>query len=571
MYTEKQLKESGLDDFRVFLAQGWDHLQLPEPTPVQYRIAWWLQHGPRRMVLQAFRGVGKSWITVLFCLWNLFKDPEKKIEMVSASQQLADDSAKFAHQLIHSWPLLGFLKPGGKDRQSALAFDVGPAKPSKDPSLKSAGITGQVTGTRADIIIADDIEIPENSFTHHRREKLAEKVKEFDAILKPGGRVIFLGTPHVEQSLYKRLTRERGYETRIWPAEIPEDTSPYHGNLAPYVTEKIESGQPPGTPLDPDRFDAADLAERRASFGPTGYALQFMLDTTPADIDKHPLRTRDLIVHDCDSEQAHLKLVWGSGKDETIEDLPSAGFDGDYWVRPAWRSEEMVPYQGTVMAIDPSGRGKDETAYAIVRYCEGMLYLVDVGGFVDGYADETLRTLAAKMARHGVNRYVAEDNYGGGMFTKVLKPWVAKLANATHDDDWNAWATGKKEWRILDTLEPVVHSHRLVVDRKVVEEDLKQAQRELKYSWVHQMTRMARMKDCLPHEDRLEAVAMAVGYWTDKMDAFHLDENEAVQEHKAKALDEELRNWHHHVHIVGARDRAGAPRRNRWTGHRRRR
>jgi hypothetical protein len=52
-----------LQDFRVFLTMVWRHLNLPDPTPVQLDIAHWLQHGPRRKIIEAFRGVGKSWIT----------------------------------------------------------------------------------------------------------------------------------------------------------------------------------------------------------------------------------------------------------------------------------------------------------------------------------------------------------------------------------------------------------------------------------------------------------------------------------------------------------------------------
>ncbi|WP_270994138.1 phage terminase large subunit, partial [Listeria seeligeri] len=99
---------------------------------------------------------------------------------------------------------------------SNLAFDVGPAQPDQSPSVKSVGINGQLTGSRADTIIADDIEVPKNSMTVVQREKLAELVKEFDAVLKPGGEIIYLGTPQTEESLYNKLP-ERGYVIRIWP------------------------------------------------------------------------------------------------------------------------------------------------------------------------------------------------------------------------------------------------------------------------------------------------------------------------------------------------------------------
>jgi len=568
VYTPEEIKAAGLDDFRVFLRQVWDYLGLPPPTPVQNDIAYNLQHGERRLVLEAFRGVGKSWITVAFVLWCLLLNPQLKIMVVSASQPLADEFSKFCKQLIHGMPMLLHLAPSAEagHSDSAIRFDVGPATPSKDPSVKSAGITGQITGNRADIIVADDIEIPKNSYTHLLRERLAELVKEFDAVLKPGGRIIYLGTPQVETSLYNRLLA-RGYTIRIWPAEIPTRIEAYHGRLAPFVLKRIERGAVPGEPLDPKRFNRADLDERKASYGLSGYALQFMLDTNPAEIDKHPLRTRDLIIHDCDTEMGPVKLVWGSDKDCLINDLPSGGFDGDFYVKHTWKSAEMAAFTGTVMAIDPSGRGQDETAYAIVRNLHGMLYLVDVGGFKEGFSEDTLKSLATRAIRHHVNYIIDEPNYGGGMFRQLLKPVVIRLATEAgigapmFDEEWDGWSSTQKEMRILDTLEPVVQSHRLVVDRRVIEQDRVVQEDRSQYSFIQQFTRMARIKGCLPHEDRLEAVSMACGYWMERM---KLDKDRALENHKEAALDAELKRFAQHVVSVGRRDRSTSGPDSRW-------
>lgn len=536
----------------------WDYLGLPEPTPVQNDIAYNLQHGPRRFIIEAFRGVGKSWITVAFVCWLLLLNPQLKILVVSANQKLADDFTKFTRQLIDGMELLQHLRPRPGQRDSGLAFDVGPATDSKDPSVKSAGITGQITGNRADVVISDDIEVPKNSYTHLLRERLAELVKEFDAVLKPGGRVIYLGTPQTESSIYSRL-KSRGYSIRIWPIQIPEKVDLYGGNLAPFILRKIEREDKALEPIDPRRFSLDEITERKLSYGSSGFALQFMLDTNPADSEKNPLKLRDLLIHDVDDELGHVKLVWGGAEELVVQDLQSGGFDGDRYVRPAWKSQEMVPFQGTVMAIDPSGKGTDETAYAIVRYLNGMLYLVAVGGFTDGFSEATLRGLAAKMIRHRVNYWVAEENYGGGMFAQLLKPVIKSVANeakvpgASFDEDYDGWSSTQKEQRILDTLQPVIQQHRLVVDRRVIEDDLTQQHDKERYSFVQQLTRMGRMKDCLPNEDRLEAVSMACSYWTERMAR---DKDKALDDHKEAMLDAELKRFLNHVVSVGPRTRS---------------
>jgi hypothetical protein len=549
LYTEKQIREAGLDDFRVFLCQVWDHLGLPEPTPVQLDIAYTLQHGPRRIVIEAFRGVGKSWITAAFVLWLLFIDPQRKIIVVSASQALADNFSIFCKSLIHEMPLLQHLAPRGNQRDSNLAFDVGPASPDPAPSVKSAGLTGQITGSRADYIIGDDIEVPKNSFTHVLRERTAELVKEFDAILKPGGRVVYLGTPQVEASLYNKLPK-RGYRIFVWPAELPVNAERYHGRLAQFIVKMMESGLPAGTPVEPTRFDREDLNERLASYGRSGYALQFMLDTNPSEIDRHPLKLRDLLIQHLDDTQGHVKLVWGQDRDQVLQTLHAGGFDGDVYHRPAWKSEEMAQFTGTVMAIDPSGRGSDETAYAIVRFLYGQLFLVAVGGFKAGFAEETLAALAAKAARYGVNDIICEENYGGGMFTQLLKPHVWKVCKARfiEQEDIN-WSKGQKELRIMDVMEPLLNSHRLVVDQRVIEGDLKVQEDTERYSFVYQLTRMSRDKGALANEDRLEAVAMACGYWVEKMDR---DKDKMHEKHKDELLEQELRHFMDNAFSFGA-------------------
>lgn len=165
-----------LKDFRVFLYMVWKHLGLPAPTPVQLSIAHYLQHGGRRKGIEAFRGVGKSWITAAYVVWKLRCDPNLKFMVLSASKDRADNFSHFCLKLIHEIPLLQCLIPRSDQRGSTISFDVAPAKPDQAPSLVSKGIFSQITGGRADEIIADDVEIANNSYTQLMRDKLSEAV-----------------------------------------------------------------------------------------------------------------------------------------------------------------------------------------------------------------------------------------------------------------------------------------------------------------------------------------------------------------------------------------------------------
>ena len=93
-----------------------------------------------------------------------------------------------------------------------------------------------------------------------------------------------------------------------------------------------------------------------------------MLDTRLSDALKYPLRVSDLIVTDVATDSAPEKLVWASDKQNIVEELPNVAMSGDHFHRPAFVSDNYVEYSGTVMSIDPSGRGKDETGYAVVKF-----------------------------------------------------------------------------------------------------------------------------------------------------------------------------------------------------------
>ena len=527
-------------DFRNFVFRLWEHLGLPVPTEVQYDIALYLQHGPERRIIEAFRGVGKSWLTAAYVLWRLLRNPEERILVVSASKDRADAFTTFVRRLIEEVPMLQHLKPRKDQRDSNLAFDVGPSSAHQAPSVRSVGITGQLTGGRASIIVADDVETPKNSLTALMRERLGELVKEFDAVLTPNGEIVYLGTPQCEMSLYNELPK-RGYDVRIWPARYPDAKRQafYGERLAPMLASRLKSNprlpmefSGRGAPTDPKRFNDVDLMKREASYGRSGFALQFMLDTSLSDQDRYPLRLSDLMVMGLTSETGPVRVVWGSGPDQVRDDLPCPGLKGDRWHRPIFVHKDFIAYQGSVLFIDPSGRGKDETSYAVVKMLNGLLYVLEVGGTKDGYTDAVLEALANVAKRHKVNHVLIESNFGDGMFTKLITPWFVKIHPVTTEEIHH---TGQKEKRIIDTLEPVFNQHRLVLDEKVVLEDMKVE--DVNYSLLHQLTRITRDKGALGHDDRAEALAGAVAYWVEQMDR---DVAKAAEEHRQQLLDERL-------------------------------
>lgn len=554
------------EDFRNFVFLVWQHLNLPAPTEIQYDISKYLQHGPRRRVIEAFRGIGKSWLTAAYVLWRLFRNPEERILVVSASKDRADAFSVFLKRLIDEMPLLQHLRPRPGQRDSNIAFDVGPSSAHQAPSVRSVGITGQLTGGRATIIIADDVEVPKNSMTQTMRDKLSEAVKEFDAVLVPGGEVIYLGTPQTEMSLYNSIA-DRGYEIKVWPARYPdkEQRSRYGSRLASIISEALEkdpdlalkaSGR--GLPTDPGRFSDRDLLEREFSYGKSGFSMQFMLDTAASDTERYPLKLSDLVFMSVNPTVAPVRVIWGTGPDQIISDLPNVGMSGDRLHRPMFLAKDFQEYQGVVMAIDPAGRGGDELAYAIVAMLNGMLFVLDAAGLKGGYEDSNLETLAKLCKRYSVKKVIVESNFGDGMFLKLLTPFLVRIHPVTTEEVRH---NTQKERRIIDTLEPVLNQHRLVFDEALVKKDYENyndypQEHAHKYQLLYQLTRITRERGALAKDDRLDALSMAVAYWVEQMDK---DVQQNIKEHREAMLDLELQRFMDNV--LGA-----SPSSSNWMG-----
>ena len=549
------------DDFRVFLWWLWKQLGLPEPTEAQYEIAEYLQNGPKRRIVMAFRGIGKSWITAAFVLWCLLRDPQERIMVVSASEYKALEFCTFTKACITTLPLLNWLLARSHQRDSTLAFDVGPSGPHQAPSVRAVGITGQMTGGRASKVVFDDIEVPNNSLTEGKRDILTARAKEMGgAILMPKiGQSIGLGTPQSIQTIYNGF-EERGYDIRIWTARYPtpDQEANYEGRLAPGILRRIAADSTlVGGPVDPDRFDEEDLCEREAEYGRSGFSLQFMLDTTLSDATRFPLKYRDLIVTDVDPEVGPDRLVWGSGPQQELKDVPNVGMTGDRFYGPMNVPENFLPYEGSVMVIDPSGRGRDETSYVVTKSLHGKVYVTRWGGLSGGYDAETLKTLVLIAKEQKVNLVKIESNFGDGMFTSLIQPVFVTMYPVTIED---YSVHTQKELRIIDKLEPALNAHRVVMDRKLVVEQnvdlpIDAGDRQRYYNGFYQLAFITKDRGSLKQDDRIDILAEGVGHWVESVKR---NEEKAAERSSAKALDRELQKF---AKSVKALRPTGRPRR----------
>lgn len=531
-----------VEDFRKVVVHIWQGLSLPMPTPVQLDIAKFLSDDKiDRKVIEAFRGVGKSYLTVAFVLWKLRLNPELKFLVVSASMKFAREFVSFCKQLLYNDNLFKCMIPEAHQRSASDAFDVAFIQPDKSPTVKAVGITGQMTGSRADYIIFDDVETPNNSLTNEQRMKLSESIKEAAAILKVGGTIIYLGTPQTESSIYN-LLGDRGFITRIWTARFPtlEKLSAYGEKLAPVIKQAVEENpEIAGQPTDPKRFNDEELMARELEYGKSGFALQFMLDTALSDYDRYPLKLQDLIIFDLDKELSPEKVLHSRIKENRLQ-VASCGLQGDYFYQGIQATDKYLPYRQKALIIDPSGRGQDETSYAVMYERDGYLFLMAIGGFTGGYEDNTLNKLANIALSYNVQKVIIESNFGDGMFSKLLLPYLKK--NEILAEIIEVRNSTMKEKRIIDTLEPVLNTHRLIVNRTVIETDsistlIYPENIRHRYMLFYQLTHIIAEKNALSHDDRLDCIAMGAAHFSESMKS---DVDVKIKERKEKAEKLEL-------------------------------
>lgn len=533
-WDDLRLLQEHYETFDIFLYDVIEELMGFTCTWVQQDIADFLENGPAYKMIQAQRGQAKTTITAAYAVWRLIHDPTARILILSAGTNLAEQISNWVIQIIMYMPELECLRPdtSAGDRSSVKAFDVHHSLkgPEKSPSVACLGITSNVQGYRADILIADDIESAKNSQTAIQRERLNHLTRDFTSICSNGD-IIYLGTPQNTDSVYNSLP-SRGFTVRIWTGRYPteEELPNYREFLAPAIMDRLlndpslqTGGGPTGTrgkPTDPEILDEEDLTKKEIDQGRAYFQLQHMLDTKLMDEDRYPLKPGSVIFMSIPKERTPIVINWRRDPDARI--YPPQGFpiQENYYLAKSF-GDEYGAFTGTHMYVDPAGGGKngDELAYGVTKFLGGYIYLVDAGGIPGGFTDDKLRYLTDIAVRWKPTQIDIEKNFGNGAFLHIWQPMLLKEHRCSLEE---VWESGQKELRIIDILEPIISSNRLVIDSELIQKDWETVQKyptekRATYSLMFQMSRLTRDKHSLMHDDRLDAVAGSCRHWVDHL------------------------------------------------------
>lgn len=245
-------------------------------------IIWWEREGAKdnQLVLLP-RAHQKSAMVAYRVAWYLTKYPWLTILYVSATSDLAEAQLKAIKDIIESpvhqrlWPDLINKEEGKRERWTNSEVIVDHPKRTaegvRDASVKAAGLTTNVTGFHADIVVLDDVVVPGNAYTDEGRRKVAAMYSQLASIENPGAKEWVVGTRYHPKDLYGTLLdmveteydedgevvrEESVYETFIrvvetdgnflWPRQRRRDGRYYgfnHSILARIRAKYVDSSQ----------------------------------------------------------------------------------------------------------------------------------------------------------------------------------------------------------------------------------------------------------------------------------------------------------------------------------------
>lgn len=158
------------------------------------------------------RGHLKSHMVATWTAWIITKHPDVTILYVSATAELAETQLYAIKNMLGStvyrryFPEYIHPQEGKREKWASNKLSVDHTKRKKegirDATVATAGLTTNTTGWHADIIIPDDLVVPENAYTEDGRMQVSRKSSQFTSIRNSGGFTLACGTRYHPADIY---------------------------------------------------------------------------------------------------------------------------------------------------------------------------------------------------------------------------------------------------------------------------------------------------------------------------------------------------------------------------------
>jgi hypothetical protein len=447
----------------------WNQMQNQTTPEVHLAILRWLENsyetGETQLLLMAFRACGKSTLVGIFAAWLIYKNPNLRVLIMGAEDNLAKKMVRNIRRILERHPLTSGLIPKVVDQWASDRFTVVRSQELRDPSVMARGLFSNITGARSDIIIYDDVEVPNTSGTKEAREELRHRLDESRFILTPRGMQLYVGTPHCYDTIYavdqaqKNLDQSDPYLDEFQDFRIP------------IYNENYESAWP-------DKFSKADIESLKRQVGPNKFESQMML--CPVNIAQGRLNPELLQFYndDLDYKEVNRKpLLYLSGKQ-----IVSCSA----WWDPSFGSAGGDASVLAVIFTDEDGK----------NYIHHIEYIRVDEANKDDEATQQCQKIASVLAQYYVPCVTVETNGIGKFLPAILRREIRASSHYASVIDHHTHVN--KSQKIIEGFDAVMAAQNLYVHEDISKTPFLNEMREWRPS-------VSNAKD-----DGLDAVASAL-------------------------------------------------------------
>lgn len=429
-------------NFPLFVA-WWNRFQSQSTPDIHFDISNWLQSrydaGDTQLLLMAFRGCGKSTLVGLYAAWRLMINPNLRILVVSADDHLAIRMVRNVRRIIERHPACADILPKNPDEWASDRFTVNRSGDLRDPSMVAAGITGNITGMRADLMICDDVEVPNTSDSADKRDDLRARLHELSFIRASGATMLYIGTPHSFDTIYATDPRD----------DIPGHV-PFLSNFQMLRLPILDSS---GSSVWPEKFPNAVIDDIRVRVGSARFNSQMLLI---------PTNIADLYLDPALIDFYDTPLIYAPELRET--------FLGSHKITAlsAWWDPALATGtgDGSVIAVIAT----DMRGHYYIHHIEYLNVADKMGGNIAQYQCDRVVQI---LADYRVPKIGIETNGIGQMLPGILRETIARERLGTVVISKNHHTS--KNDRIIHAFETpmaarMIHAHRSILQTRFFDE-----------------------------------------------------------------------------------------------------
>ena len=380
----------------------------------------------------------KSHVVATATAWMIARHPEVSVLYLSATAELAEiqlydikiilQSAQFKRyfpEYIH--PMEG-KREKWTERKIIIDHIARKVESIRDATISTAGLTTNTTGWHADIVVPDDIVVPENAYTEEGRRSVSKKSSQFTSIRNPGGFTLACGTRYHPSDIYGVWKEQRTevydkegnfiHTTPTW--EIMERVVEIN-NV--FLWPRVIRGD--GKAFG---FDRNVLARIRAEYDDiTQYFAQYYNNPNAAGTER--------ITRDCFQ----------------YYDTKYLRYDGNNWL---FKDKKLNLYASVDFAFS-LGKRADYTSIVVIGIdTEGDIYVLDIERFKTDRTIEYFKKIAELHSKWEFKKLRAEVSVAQQVIVNDIKDYVRKEGLYLKVEDYRpSRSEGSKEERIAAALE----------------------------------------------------------------------------------------------------------------------